>query len=356
MPRNETKKRGINREHVRNTAKNAQKGGSSIVRTPDGVSRWMPEKKDTYFLRFIPYTVTLPNHPDGVEVGEMWYRRPYALHFNVGGSDRPAICLKSIGQKCPICEEVKRLSENYDNNEKVIKDIKAKHSMLYLCFNPREPEKLIVFDWSAFKFSDKLETELAELCEDDLDNLGFADIEGGKVIKFRVGEGTFSGGKFLVTDKVDFVDAKAFTDLEDEIVDNAPSLDDMLVAMDYDTLKKLFHGVETEETEETNGEEEEDAPPPVKKKAPTSSRRAPPPPPVEEEEEETPFEEEDSPAEEDKDSTGVDEDGEDIDNPPSPPPKRRGADGKADAGKKAGKPAAPKEEADDWGGKGGDTW
>jgi hypothetical protein len=48
------------------------------------------EAKDrtTTLLSVIPYVVKEKHHPDGVDPGELWYKRPFMVHRNIGGRRR----------------------------------------------------------------------------------------------------------------------------------------------------------------------------------------------------------------------------------------------------------------------------
>lgn len=281
MARNEQRTRArMDTRRVRTVAAAGGRATQSVVNPPEGWELWYPREKGVYLLRFLPYVVTSKAHPDGVKSGSLWYRRPYGLHVRVGGSDRIALCLQSVGQRCPICAEVQNLRRNYDANRDVIRDIRAKQQMLFAAVDPREPDRRLLFDWSAFKFSDALEKELSE---GEVENLDFAQAEGGLVVKFRVVEEEFEGREFLKTDKIDFTDARNLKDLPQELLDSVPALDDCFDAMTPEDLEALFQGGGTPPPAPADdGEEdlEEDAPPPPPPAPkPGKGKTAPPPAP-----------------------------------------------------------------------------
>ena len=283
-PKKRERKR-MSREKVANTSRNRDFGGGWVITAGDDAEIWQPKSECTTRIRILPYEVTKPGHPDKVEVGDIWYRRPYLVHRNVGGSGSPVLCPNSFNNPCPLCQEVQRLKDDdYDGNLKMIKSLKAQVCILYACVNVKDDEQILLFDWSAFKFSEKMEKEVNRGPQENLD---FAQIEGGKVIKFRTVEATFESNSYFVTDRVDIEDAKHLTDLDDELLDRVPKLDECLLETSYDDIKAMFCGV-------TGGDEEEEEKPKA-----TRSRKAKPAPLVEEDDPFGDEDEEDEEADED---------------------------------------------------------
>ena len=299
------------RDRVKQHAKDSGKG-SRLLNLPPNVEDWYPDEKGVFELDILPYVVSDPNHPDEVEAGELWYRRPYMIHFI---ERKPIVCPRSVNKPCPICEEVERLAKDYDADAELIRALKARKQCLFNYVDPSDKKQSIkVMDWSAFKFAQVLEKELDE--SDDMDICGFADLEGGHTIKFRVSEESYMGAKFLKTTRLDFRGPRQ--DYDEDILDKVVDLDTILRVKSYEDLAKLFLGEDTEK--------EEDEPKPKKK--PKPGKKKPEPEPEEEDDD-------------DEDDEVWDDDDEDDDEEEEPEPKK-----KPKPGKKKPEPE-PEEEDDD---------
>lgn len=311
-----SKRRRMSSEEIKKRSQTQQGGGGNWFNLPDGVGQWMPEKKGKYDIDIVPYEVKSDNHPNDVESGVIWFQHPFKVHHGVGVDSKSIVCPTSVGKKCPICEEVARLSKDYDENEDVIKSIKGKNMMAYNILDPEDPEKIAIFAISPFKFSDLLNTEIDENDDEDVSN--FFDVtELGRTLRVRFSEDTFSGHKFLKASKIDFIEREEMD--EDEILDKTVCLDEMFAIPEYDKLKEMFLQTDAEDDEE----EEDDEPAPRKRKVTKkSSKKAPPP-------------------EDDEDDDMDDEDDwdDDEDEDEEPAPKK--------SKKKSSKKAPPPEDDDD---------
>jgi hypothetical protein len=141
--------------------------------------------------------------------------------------------------------------DGYDKNEKAIKAHRAKRNCLFLVVDVKnDPGKVKIFDWSFSKFAKELENKL-KLCETE--QLGFANAEGGLVLKVLVIGDTYDGKKFFKTlegDKdgsicpgIEFMPAKSYTDLSDDIVTQIEKihLDEVLIVTPAAKIAELFN-------------------------------------------------------------------------------------------------------------------
>jgi hypothetical protein len=208
------------------------------------VQEWYPEDKGVFEIDILPYVVSDAFHPDEIEKGSLWYRRTYRLHFL---ERQPVVCPRSVNKPCPICEEVDRLSKDYDVNKDLIRALKSREQCLFNIVDPSDKERNIkVFNWSSYKFAQVLERELDET--DDFDDCGFADLEGGSTLKFRLSENTYEGRKFLETTRLDF--RRPRQDYDESILDEVADLDKILKVKSYEEISRLFLGLEESEESE----------------------------------------------------------------------------------------------------------
>ena len=73
------------------------------------------EHGTTTILSVIPYTVTEKHHPEGVAEGEIYYKRGYTVHpdIGVGDSKHRVVCPRSFNSraKCDVCDEIEILRQ-----------------------------------------------------------------------------------------------------------------------------------------------------------------------------------------------------------------------------------------------------
>ena len=295
-PKDRAAKRRTMRDLVKKHAKEARKG-TRLLDLPADIEIWYPEEKCSMEMDILPYEVTSKHHPDGIEPGELWYRRPYWIHFI---DRKPVVCPKSVGKRCPICEEVERLRKDYEANKELINGLKAREMCLFNYTDPTDKKTTVkIFDWSSFKFAQKLEQELDET--DDMDDCAFAELDGGSTIRFRVSEDSFSGSKYFVTTRLDF--RRPRRTYPESILEKVVNLDECFRVKSYEDLVALLTGAEDDD-------EDEEKP---AKKAPAKKSVKPEP----------------------------EEDDDEDDEPEEKPAKKAPA-------KKAAKPAPVEDEDDDW--------
>lgn len=246
------------------------------LKIPKGVSVYQPVPGAREKFDIIPYVVKVDNHPDRDEEndiatkGEIWYKRPFKVHKNVGSGNDAVVCLSSFGEKCPICEyHKKRIKEGASKEE--LAELKPKTRILYVVMpkgNKKVEEKLHVLDMSSYLFQDLLTEEL----EENEDYEMFPDLEEGYTLQVRWDDESFKGKSFAKASRIDFKERDEQYDAD--LCEEAPDLDAMLAHMPYSKMEELFFGDVTEDDED---EDEE----PTKKPGKKSVK-----PPVEEEEEE----------------------------------------------------------------------
>lgn len=257
--------------------KRAEKKGLNYLKLPKGVELFKPEKGSIKF-DIMPYVVTDEHHLDRDDengdavVGDIWWKKPFKVHKNVGINGDTVVCPKTFGKPCPICEEAKKLNdagEEWDD----IKEIFAKDRSLYVIipidaskFEEEYKEKPYVFDMSYHLFEKQLDEELGV----DEENEVFPNLEGGKTLDVRFRQKKFGKAVYHETAVIKFEDRDA--DYEDGYEEEIPNLDEMLVVYSYAQLKSMFFeqaDPEEEENEEFEEVEEEDEEKPKRKKKTT---------------------------------------------------------------------------------------
>lgn len=282
---------------VGNTQQQQKQGAQyGHLNLPKGVSVFKEEPGGKAALDFLPYEVTDHNHPDrndalGIAVPEeLWYKRPYRLHRNIGMNNDSAVCPGSIGKKCPVCEYRGKLlkeGSNYQDDE--VKALKPSLRNLYIVI-PKGmkdyDEKAHIWDISQFLFQDALNEEI----EENEDNGIFPDLEVGLTLRIRFSKEEFGKNKFAKTSRIDFDERNEQYD--EKILKQIPNLDEVLTVPSYKQLEAQFFELEDEPKpeEEPEGEDEPEERPERKKK-----KANPEPKEQESEEEEEESEEEPEP-------------------------------------------------------------
>lgn len=116
--------------------------------------------RTTTLLSAIPYVVKEKHHPDGVEPGELWYKRPYLLHGGIGAGEygRKVVCPRTFHSRahCSVCDDVeaqrravrerrKDLTDNeYRDQLDAASTCKAKNRDLMLVYSHDEKEVFLI--------------------------------------------------------------------------------------------------------------------------------------------------------------------------------------------------------------------
>ena len=167
------RKRRSMRDRVRKSSAEAPQRGGGSVKLPEGVD-WLKEEKRMKF-DIIPYEVSVQNHPDGIEPGELWYKMPYKMHFNIGSENKAYVCPTTFHKKCPICEYRAQLVKKADADEDTIAALKPRQRILYNVMpkGKQEDQSIHVWDISYYNFQELLDEEINE---GDEENAAFPDL------------------------------------------------------------------------------------------------------------------------------------------------------------------------------------
>src|SRR6056297_919192 len=229
---------------------------------PKGINVFKETPGDKVRLDILLYEVTDPKHPDRdneLEIaipGELWYKRPYKLHRNIGPNNESAVCPTSFGRKCPVCEyRAKLLQGGADWQDDAVKALKASNRNLYVVVPKGQKdyeEKPHVWDISQFLFQDKLNDEL----EEDEDYGVFPDLEEGMTLRIRFSEEKLGKNTFAETSRIDFEERDEQYDKD--ILKKVPNLDEILSYLSYSKLKAKFLELEDEPTPEDDVQKPKD--------------------------------------------------------------------------------------------------
>lgn len=234
------------RDKVAGNAKQQKNKASSFgyLNLPKGFNLFKEEPGARIRLDFLPYTVTDQHHPDRDDETEIavpgseWYKRPFKVHANIGSNNNMVVCPSSIGKKCPICQHrAKLLSDGANWQDDAVKQLRARERNLYIVVpigEKKYDEVPHIWDISQFLFQDKLNDELEENDEHGI----FPDPEEGLTLRIRFSEETLGKNVFADTSRIDFEERdKPYSQ---KVISGLPSLDDILIIKDYDTIDRMF--------------------------------------------------------------------------------------------------------------------
>jgi hypothetical protein len=212
-----------------------------VLNIPKGVDVFSAEPGGKITLDIIPYVVTDPKHPDYDEErqvavqGDLWYKRPYFIHRNIGSASENVVCLTSFGERCPICEHrnklIKKGAEKEDTDA-----LKKSLRNLYVVITPgKGDEKPMIWDISQFNFEDLLTDEINE----NRDYEVFPDLKIGYSLRIRFDSQTIGKSQpFAQASRIDFIEREYA--YPDNLTESVPNLDAVLKRHTYKELEELF--------------------------------------------------------------------------------------------------------------------
>ena len=218
-------------------------GGLDTLELPEGVELYKPEKGPVEF-DILPYVVSVDTHPE-VKKGEQWYERTYLAHRNIGPEEKFLICPRTIGKRCPICEEHQKLKKDPNAEEEVVDALRAKERELFNVVMKDGDGSVMILDISTFLFGRKLEEEIRE---GDEANAAFAELSGGKTLKVRWESKNMGTNKFVEAGRIDFMDRE---DIDPAALEAVVDLDKAMKILSYEEIEKIFQAGGDEVPENT---------------------------------------------------------------------------------------------------------
>lgn len=274
----------------------------------DDVNFWKCEEGQ-HIIDIIPY-VAGSNNPD-TEEGERDFKLAVFVHRDVGDVEgQMVVCPKeTFNQPCPICEHRKELRRDGDADEDLIKELTpSRYSrVIYniICYDSRREEEKGVQVWHTSEYL--FDQHLLKLAQGPVRRgsqapdsfVEFACPVEGKSISFTT-EGKKMNTKHM---GMQFVDRDY--EIDDETLDDAQCLDELINFHTYDEIYALYWGEEGEGPDDTDDEEEDEP----RRRSRSSRRRGGSKKRRRDEDEE--YEEEDEDEDEDEYQEDEDEDEED---------------------------------------------
>lgn len=252
--KNKNKKRRSMGGGTRRAAQ-AAKTGVAYLNIPKGIKLFKEEADKRYNLDILPYVVKdSSKHPDGQYIEDIWWRLPLKVHKNIGPDKKDIICPRTIGKKCRICEDQRKLYEDPHGDEEVAKLLRAKDRVLYLVKPIKSKDfsdETYLWEISYHNFGKCLDKEL----EYEEDCVGFADLEGGFTLRSRFIEAQIGTFKFPQCDRIDF---KPRDDYDEDILDDLPDLLDCIIVLSDKEISKIYTGIDDVSGYDNNKDDEDE--------------------------------------------------------------------------------------------------
>jgi len=217
--------------------------GIPIYKVRDGRNR----------IVIVPWTVRTNKHPDYIRNGDYPAKGDVEsmmdvwVHPNVGPMDEDVLCLANMfGQSCPICEERKDLFDRGDKDNAV--PLFPKHRIWYRILDLIEDDgQLQLFDSSEYMFERNIKSHI--------------EIEGDPDLEYWMDEKEGCEIRWHNAKKGKFPDYTAFSlkphgGIDQELLDEGPSLEEWLVIPTYEQVQKKFFGLVDDEEDQPDDEKE----------------------------------------------------------------------------------------------------
>jgi len=219
----------------------------NILKLPDSAEFLEIKDKKRYKVDILPFEIVTDHYPDPeIEKGDWHYKLDLWVHRFVGAGEGNYVCLaKNYNKPCPICEELEALKKSDDADDETLKSLKAKRRVVYNMYD-YDDEKVKLFETSHFLFEKELLDEAFSAGDGEI--ITFSDVDEGHSVKFRTSEESVGAQKFIKFKAFNFIVREE--PIDDEILEQAINLDEILIIPIYEEMKNAFHGVDCDEDED----------------------------------------------------------------------------------------------------------
>jgi hypothetical protein len=176
------------------------------------------------------------------------------VHRNVGpDGNADVLCPKrNYGKACPLCDEYKKKG---DISKEEAEPFKAKRRVILnvQALIKGEWTNLQIFDVSHWLFMKELLDE-ATACTDGGDVVPFADIDKGKIVKFRAVPEKYGKAEYFSFKSFAFQERDE--ELDEDILNKTLSFDEGLILLSPEEIEKIMYGADEDNSQEEKPKEE----------------------------------------------------------------------------------------------------
>ena len=220
-----------------------------------GFVKFGATKEDPHIIDIIPF-IAGDKMPDFMRVkeGKPAYYLDIYVHQNIGGGKAWIVCpAKNYGDDCPICEYINSLvkeGKEYDDYAEIAPKRRCVYNIVNMSTVKEEKKGIQIWE-ASHKYSEKA-IQAAAKSPRGGGSIPFShpDKEVGQSISFSVDNDTYktvSGHKLVPRDY----------DIEDDILEQAFQLDQIVKVLSYKDIKKVFEKASDENEEEGKEASEE---------------------------------------------------------------------------------------------------
>jgi len=236
VSRREKEKTKRRKSDAKKWARDQKTFEATCVKLPPGVEMYKMVP-GTVRLDFMSYVTGKGNVR--ADEGMVHFEREYHAHRIQTASGMRLYCCRAatFGKPCPVCEW---LTSHGNSDPDKAKSLRATVRHIWLVNDkPGDPKNpLKVLDTNHYNKGKGFGEQIGTAIDNLEDYASFADAEGGYTLQLVIEEQTFPGGKYNAPTRIDFIRRKY--DYPDEVVENAPCLDAMLIDVGYDALVNLM--------------------------------------------------------------------------------------------------------------------
>ena len=226
---------------------------TTCLKIPEGVS-FFEAKPGMYTVDIVPYTVNRGKNDAGgnpfAERGELHWERTYYRYRQVGPAGKPYIATgKTFNKPDPIQDYISQEARKADSDAAALKKLNPQERQIFLLSHHEDLAKgLKIWDCAFNNFGKLLDQRIQTSPESfGWDRFYFPE-QDGMSLRLTIIEDSFAGTKFSNVKAIDFVPRSG--PLPDSIVNHGYQLDDFLIELPYENLKKIFFGMDLNETEQ----------------------------------------------------------------------------------------------------------
>lgn len=219
-------------------------GGPSAFKVPKGMSLFRFDEAGLFKLRILPYTVSerAIDHRFA-DPGFDHYEYSYWVHAGIGldGASKHCCLRECFKKKCPVCDYLASL-DRWGMDKDLYNSLRPKQRQLFAILNLDDKDKGVQILETSF-FSGPGQISLGQTIDNKVRANrekygGFFHAEDGMALHITTKQGkAFKGKPTWNISDVEWVEAK---DLDEEILDQVPSLDELPIELGYDELEELF--------------------------------------------------------------------------------------------------------------------
>lgn len=217
---------------------------TTTLKLPEGVGFYTAEKGKAY-LDILPYKVGKGN--ENADPGEEYYERTFYQYRKLGVDEKSYVCpSKTFKDRDPVAELRQTEVKKPEPDTQLLKDLTPKERQIFLIYDRKNTEKGVqLWDISYHNFGKLLDSRLKNSDEERGWDWFYDAGEDGFTLEITFDENPHM--KFIEATAIDFVPRK--TPIPKNIANHGICLDDLLVRLSYDELRRILYNISPDDEE-----------------------------------------------------------------------------------------------------------